>query len=72
MGIGEEAGKAVSSVTESLRGTPVLLGFIVMVAVFLAFVLYDSHQTNEREKAQFELIAKLVSDVRDCRQGPKQ
>jgi hypothetical protein len=37
-----------------------------------AYVLGEvASNSAERNKAQLELITKLVGDIRDCRQGPK-
>jgi hypothetical protein len=62
MGVSDEVGKVATSVSSTLGHTPVLLGFLVLVAGFLGFNAW-------RDKAQFELIAKLVTDIRDCRGG---
>lgn len=73
MGIVEESGKAVSSVTDSLRGTPVILSLMIMVFGTLGFAAYllglGVASSRDRDKTQMELISKLVTDIRDCRGG---
>lgn len=59
MGVTDEVGKVAGSLADSMKGTPVLIAFLVVIAGFLAFNAW-------RDNAQFELIAKLVTE---CRQG---
>ena len=68
MGITDETGKAITGIADSMKGTPVLLAFLLTIAGFLVFVAYTSGKSESREKAQFELIGKLVND---CRQPIK-
>jgi hypothetical protein len=74
MGIGDEVGKTVTSLADTMKGTPVLVAFLLTIAGFLGFVVYDRNRGEARETAQLELISKLVTDIRDCRQGiqPRQ
>lgn len=71
--IPEEAGKVATGVLDSLKGTPVIIGLLVVIAIFLGFATYllgeVAANARERNKSQLEMISKLVSDIRDCRQG---
>ena len=73
MGVTEEAGKAVSTVTDAMRSVPLAIALLVVNIGFLAFAAYVlgevASNAAERNKNQTELISKLVSDIRDCRQG---
>ena len=75
MGATEEAGKAVSSLTDAMRSVPLALALLVVNIGFLGFFAYVAGQVaanaQERNKSQMDLIAQLVTDIRDCRQGPK-
>lgn len=72
MGITDEAGKAVSNVAETMRSTPGILALLlIIIGVFtlLGYLIGIAATTaSERNKQQLELISKLVSDIRDCRQ----
>jgi hypothetical protein len=76
MGVAEETGKVASSVVDAMKSTPMAIALLVINCVFLGFTLYVlgevASNSAERNKTQGELISKLVSDIRDCRQGPKQ
>ncbi len=75
MGVTEEAGKVATSAISALSGTPTAIALLVINAIFLGFTVYVlgevAANSAERNKTQSELISKLVSDIRDCRQGPK-
>ena len=75
MGITEEAGKAVTGVAESMKGTPVMFAVLLVMLGTLVFIAYllglVASSAGERNKQQLELIGKLTTDIRDCRQGPK-
>jgi hypothetical protein len=74
MGIAEEAGKTATSVVAGLQSTPLALVLVLLNLAFLGFVLYIlgqiSANASVREKSQVEMISKLITDIRDCRQGP--
>lgn len=75
MGITEEAGKAAGSVIDAMKGVPMLLAMLIINLGFLGIIVYfmgeAAANSSERNKTQLELIHKLVTDIRDCRQGPK-
>ena len=75
MGAVEEAGKVAGSVVESLKGAPVIIALLVIIASFLGFVMYlmgeVAQSAREDKGAQLEIIAKLVTDSRDCKQGAR-
>jgi hypothetical protein len=64
MGIGDEVGKTVTSLADTMKGTPVMLGFLILVAGFLTFSWFDRSRGEAREQAQLELITKLITDCR--------
>jgi hypothetical protein len=76
MGAVEEAGKVATSAISALSGMPTAIALLVINAIFLGFTVYVlgevAANSAERNKSQVELISKLVSDIRDCRQGPRQ
>ena len=75
MGIAEEAGKVATGAIGALSSTPTAIALLVINAIFLGFTVYVlgevAANSQERNKSQTELISKLVTDIRDCRQGPK-
>jgi len=58
-----------------MKSTPLAIALLIVNVGFLAFAAYllGEVATNsaERNKSQIELIGRLVSDIRDCRQGPR-
>jgi hypothetical protein len=66
--IPEEVGKVASSAIDVMKGSPALAILLVVNVVFLAFATYVlgevAANASERNKAQLELITKLVSDCR--------
>jgi len=77
MGITEEGGKIATAAVQSMQGTPLGIALLVVNLAFLAFVGYLLGEVAEnartRNTSQMDLIAKLVTDIRDCRQpnGPR-
>jgi hypothetical protein len=75
MGITEEGGKIATSAIEGMKGTPLGIALLVVNLAFLAFVGYLLGEVAEnarvRNTSQMDLIAKLVTDIRDCRQPPR-
>ena len=73
MGVAEETGKAVSATVDAMKSMPLAIALLVVNIGFLAFAAYVlgevASNAAERNKNQTELISKLVSDIRDCRQG---
>jgi uncharacterized membrane protein len=72
----EQAGKVATTVVDSFKGTPMLLALLLVNAGFLGILVYlmagAVANSNERNKMQLELIAKLITDIRDCgKQGPR-
>ena len=76
MGITEEAGKVAGGVVEVMKGAPVILALLLVNAAFIGIFTYFlgqvSARVGTRDTAQLALIEKLVGDIRDCRQGPRQ
>jgi Tfp pilus assembly protein PilV len=58
-----------------MQSTPLAIALLVVNVGFLGFAAYVlgevASNASERNKTQMELIAQLVSDIRDCRQGAK-
>lgn len=75
MGVTEEAGKAAGSIIDALKGVPMLLAMLVINLAFLGIIVYfmgeAAANSTDRNKTQLQLIERLVTDIRDCRQGPK-
>jgi hypothetical protein len=71
----EQAGRVAAGAIEAMKSTPLAIALLVVNCMFLglaAYVLGEvASNSAERNKAQLELITKLVGDIRDCRQGPK-
>jgi hypothetical protein len=74
MGLTEEAGKVGTAAVGAMSAQPLAIALLVVNIGFLGFagfVLGEvASNASERNKQQMELIAKLVTDIRDCRQGP--
>ncbi len=74
-GITEEGAKVAGSVVDAMKGAPMLLVLLLVNAAFLGVLVYLMGQAvanaGERNTQQLALIEKLVTDIRDCRQGPR-
>lgn len=70
----ETAGTVATSAFDAMRSTPLAIALLVVNIGFLGFAGYVLGQVasnaSERNQGQMELIGKLVTDIRDCRQGP--
>jgi hypothetical protein len=70
----EASGKIASNAIDAMKSTPLAIALLVVNVGFLGFAAYVlgevAANASERNKTQSELISKLVSDIRDCRQGP--
>jgi ABC-type uncharacterized transport system permease subunit len=70
----EATGKAASAVASAMTGSPLALALLIVNIGFLGFAAYllgeVAANAAERNKDQAALITKLVTDIRDCRQGP--
>jgi hypothetical protein len=75
MSIPEETGKVVTSAIGAMASTPLAIALIIVNVIFLGVAAYIlgkvAENAQERNQTQNELISKLVSDIRDCRQGPR-
>jgi hypothetical protein len=73
--VAKQAGKVASSTIDAMKATPILLAAMIIIMgslVFAAYLLGEvAAQAGERNKTQLALIEKLVTDIRDCRQGAK-
>jgi hypothetical protein len=71
----ETTGKVAASTIDAMKSTPLALALLVVNVGFLGFAAYVlgevAANASERNKTQSELISKLVTDIRDCRQGPR-
>lgn len=75
MTIADNAGKVVISAVDAMKGAPLAIALLVVNIGFLGFTAYIlgevAENAKERNQTQLTLITSLVSDIRDCRQGPK-
>lgn len=75
MGVTEEAGKVGTAAIGAMASTPLAIALLIVNIGFLGFAGYVLGEVAQsariRNETQMELITKLVSDIRDCRQGPK-
>jgi hypothetical protein len=75
MSMPEQAAKVASNTIDAMKSTPLAIALLVVNIGFLGFAAYVlgevAANAQERNKTQTELISKLVSDIRDCRQGPR-
>jgi hypothetical protein len=74
MGITEEAGKIGTAAVGAMGSQPLAIALLIVNIGFLGFAGYIlgevAANASERNKLQMDLIAKLVTDIRDCRQTP--
>ena len=75
MGVTEEAGKVANTALGAMTSQPLAIALLVVNTLFLGLIAYILGEVagneGERAKAATVLIEKLVTDIRDCRQGPK-
>jgi hypothetical protein len=71
----EQIGQVAASTLEAMKSTPLAIALLVVNVGFLGFAAYVlgevAANASERNKTQFDLIMKLVTDIRDCRQPVK-
>jgi hypothetical protein len=71
----EETGKVATGVVNAMQSTPLAIALLVVNCLFMglgAYVLGEvAINAKERNTAQLDLIKQLVTDIRDCRQGPR-
>jgi hypothetical protein len=75
MGLVEEGGKVGTAAVSAMASTPLAIALLIVNVGFLGFAGYVlgevAANASERNKTQMDLIAQLVGDIRDCRQGAK-
>ena len=75
MGLTEEAGKVGTAAVSAMASTPLAIALLLVNVGFLGFAGYVLGEVAEgartRNATQMDLISKLVTDIRDCRAGPK-
>ena len=75
MGVTEEVGKVGTAAIGAMSGSPLAIALLFVNFGFLgltAYVLGEvANSAQDRQKTQMALIEKLVTDIRDCRQGQK-
>ncbi len=76
MGLSEEAGKVGTAAIGAMQGTPLAIALLIVNIGFLGFAGFIlgevAANAAERNKTQMDLILRLVTDIRDCRQGPQR
>ena len=74
MTIADNAGKIGTAAIGAMASTPLAIALLIVNVGFLGFAAYVlgevASNSSERNRTQSELITKLVTDIRDCRQGP--
>lgn len=75
MGVTEEAGRVGTAAVGAMASTPLAIALLIVNIGFLGFAGYVLGEVAQsarlRNESQMDLISKLVTDIRDCRQGPK-
>jgi hypothetical protein len=75
VGVSEEAGKVGTAAVSAMSSQPLAIALLVINIGFIGFAGYVlgevAANASERNKSQMDLIAKLVSNIRDCRAGAK-
>lgn len=75
MGITEEAGKVGTAAVGAMSAQPLAIALLIVNIGFLGFAGYILGEVAEsartRNATQMGLIERLVTDIRDCRAGPK-
>jgi hypothetical protein len=75
MGVTEETGKVATAAVSAMQSTPLAIALLIVNVGFLGFAGYLLGEVAEnartRNTTQMNLITQLVTDIRDCRQGPK-
>jgi hypothetical protein len=70
----DTSGKIATSAIDAMKSTPLAVALLIVNVAFLAIAAYVlgevAANASDRNKTQTELITKLVTDIRDCRQGP--
>ena len=65
---------AKAEMIESVKSAPLAVALLVLNCGFLLFGAWVlgtlAAETAARDRAQVELIEKMVNDIRDCRQAP--
>ena len=66
-------GKVLGGAIDAMKSAPLAIALLIVNVGFLGFAAYllgeVAANSRERNKSQTELIGKLVTDIRDCRQG---
>jgi hypothetical protein len=74
MNVTEEVGKVANTAVSAMQSTPLAIALLVVNCGFLAFTGYILAHVAEnaslRNTSQMDMINKLVTDIRDCRQPP--
>jgi len=72
----DTSGKVATAAVDAMKSTPLAIALLLVNIGFLAFAAYllghVADNASERNKTQTELLAKLITDIRDCRQGPRE
>ena len=75
MGVTEEAGKVGSAAVTAMSSQPLAIALLIINIGFLGFAGYVLGEVAAnaalRNQQQMDLIVKLTTDIRDCRQGAK-
>jgi hypothetical protein len=71
----QEAGKVATEAVKQMGSSPLSIALLVVNIGFLGFAAYILGEVAEnariRNKDQVDLISKMVTDIRECKQGPR-
>jgi len=74
--VSADAAKVAGTAIDAMKSTPLAIALLIVNIGFLGFAAYIlghvAENAQERTKEQSTLIAKLVTDIRDCRQPDRK
>jgi predicted PurR-regulated permease PerM len=66
-GVTEQAAKVASSITESLKSTPVVLALVVFNVLFMFLMTYAALKSSDRWDHEIERWAELVKSCQSSK-----
>jgi hypothetical protein len=72
MGALEEGGKALGSIVDAMKSSPLALALILVNLVFIVFTTYILHELAENQRIRMAAQEKILTQlIRDCTSGRK-